>query len=638
MGLPLSAVSSGADRPRVPALTGLRFLAALLVLVGHTGSTVFPFANLPAWIPQVYPALATLGMSLFFVLSGFVIHYNYASLFQTESPGRALYSFVINRVARLYPLFFCFLLVNLAIWPGGPYLGQLWYLLPQYLTFTQSWLFSITVLGDLSLMQFYAPSWSLSVEFFFYILFPLFVLPLTRLVKPTRALLAWLAALIGGYTLVWTLYRTRALVLPWAAMLSVEHVNLEDRFGDWLSYFCPLVRLPEFLLGCLTAQLFLSLQNVPVKRWEKTLGNSTLLLSVGAIGYLWWTFVQTSAGPGSFFYFFRMNFLYAGPVALLIFCCVRYPSGMTRWLDWPAVVLLGESSYSVYLVHISLVWQFARSPAELFSLSRLLQRLFTFAVAIASVLIVSLGTYRLIEVPGRRWLRESLGRLPLPPERRLGIRVAVLMIYLLPVLGLAGSFFAYRTCCLPSLLVTRAEHSQEKGQLQDALAALDRSLQLRPRYMRALCKRGEIQLALGNPVAALADLERALLLGSIDAQAMFHRGKAHLLLGQRQAAELELTQAIQSKPDLAAAYQLRGQLRREARRPRRGDGRLPRRRPVEAQDCPGLFRSPGGGLVNLSPLLRLLSFPDQFSRLTASLPARVARPFQVATGNAARML
>src|SRR5712691_7440959 len=100
------------QRPEIPSLTGLRFYAAALVLWAHTVTAFF----MPAGVPILgsSPVTGFLGMTLFFVLSGFVIHYNYG-----ESLGslkaRAIYSFVIARFARLYPLFALCVILTIGI-------------------------------------------------------------------------------------------------------------------------------------------------------------------------------------------------------------------------------------------------------------------------------------------------------------------------------------------------------------------------------------------------------------------------------------------------------------------------------------------------------------------------------------------
>jgi peptidoglycan/LPS O-acetylase OafA/YrhL len=92
------------QKPEIPSLTGLRFYAAALVLWAHTVGAFLVPADVP--VLRSSSSVGLLGTTLFFVLSGFVIHYNYSSSLSTLTP-RALYSFVVARFARLYPLFFC---------------------------------------------------------------------------------------------------------------------------------------------------------------------------------------------------------------------------------------------------------------------------------------------------------------------------------------------------------------------------------------------------------------------------------------------------------------------------------------------------------------------------------------------------
>src|SRR5262245_27898007 len=127
VAIPTSAAHVRAvSREEVPALTGLRFVAAFSVLIAHAVSTILASYEAPLntiyWLRQA----SGFGMTLFFVLSGFVIHYNYASLITGERRG-GVAAYLWARFARLYPLFLLMLLINvlassrtLALWAGHP--------------------------------------------------------------------------------------------------------------------------------------------------------------------------------------------------------------------------------------------------------------------------------------------------------------------------------------------------------------------------------------------------------------------------------------------------------------------------------------------------------------------------------------
>ena len=128
---------------RLHTLDGLRFAAAFLVAGGHY-LTVFIDP-----VPHLLSTFVGLGMTLFFVLSGFVIHYTYhSSLGDPGGTGR----FLVARFARLYPLFGLLLAAELTYvfaahrgaWGLADDRSSLSWALPYYLTLTQAWFFSIT--------------------------------------------------------------------------------------------------------------------------------------------------------------------------------------------------------------------------------------------------------------------------------------------------------------------------------------------------------------------------------------------------------------------------------------------------------------------------------------------------------------
>src|SRR5580704_6089862 len=104
-----SALGRGRSLPQIPALTGLRFFAAFFILFAHAADWLGQFQN--SDIGQRFGFVAMYGMPLFFVLSGFVIHYNYRRLFMSRGICRATCEFAAARFARLFPLYFCLLVV-----------------------------------------------------------------------------------------------------------------------------------------------------------------------------------------------------------------------------------------------------------------------------------------------------------------------------------------------------------------------------------------------------------------------------------------------------------------------------------------------------------------------------------------------
>src|SRR5580698_10503390 len=110
----------------VPGLTGLRFLAAFSVLIAHAFAVLMQGHDARAGVVYWLTQASGFGMTLFFVLSGFVIHYNYAGAV-TEGGLRGIAAYLWARFARLYPLFLLTLLgyglisrKHYEFWTGQP--------------------------------------------------------------------------------------------------------------------------------------------------------------------------------------------------------------------------------------------------------------------------------------------------------------------------------------------------------------------------------------------------------------------------------------------------------------------------------------------------------------------------------------
>lgn len=160
---------------RVEFLDWLRATAVLLVLLGHS-------------IRPMAPGGA-IGVSIFFVLSGYLI----AGLLLRDgmlTPGN-IAKFILRRVARIYPMYaFQICAVVFGLWLfNSPQLNDAISMLPGLFTFTSdygTWIgYSFGVL------------WTLSVEFWFYVTFPFFLLVATR-IGLTRVLLLGIAGSIAA--------------------------------------------------------------------------------------------------------------------------------------------------------------------------------------------------------------------------------------------------------------------------------------------------------------------------------------------------------------------------------------------------------------------------------------------------------
>ena len=356
---PTVAVTAG-DGARIDQLTGLRFVAALLVFTSH-----FKWEN--SWnIVGKMAEQGSIGVSFFFVLSGFVISYSYGWRLRSGDISRAKYFSL--RFARLWPLHFLTGLPFAAflVWKG-------WLSLPNYsvnLLFLQSWVPST----DWH-YAYNGPSWSLSNEMFFYTAF-------IGLVMLGSRQKLWL---YGG--LVALVASAMALVYTYIPTLNVGG-NLP--LAEWMFYIFPLFRLDEFLLGMIIFDLWRS-----GTFRASALSYVTIPLLLAAM-YFGARFV---AEP------LLYHFYYTPFVALLLVSFLDGSSLPIRFFSSRIAVLLGEASFAFYLIHKPLVdiGEKARHKFGLFP-----SDLVFVIVMLALCIAVGLATHLLIEKPVGRFLRQRI--------------------------------------------------------------------------------------------------------------------------------------------------------------------------------------------------------------------------------------
>ena len=268
-----------------------RFLAASGVVVYHFAA-YNPGTALHGLVTEF-----GLFVDFFFILSGFVIAYVYAD---NVSTAAGVATFLRRRIARVYPLHFATLMfyvipvaiLTLAHRPiPNPEKYSLSFV-PYQLTMTQSWF------GN-GALTFNHPAWSISVEWAMYLAFPLLI---------------WFRRLAGGWVIL------AAVVLGGAAL---------GMFGDWEST-APLRAAPTFAIGVLIAMTFDRVK-ISGAFW---LGVSAFLAAV--VLMVWGANLL-----GILVLFALSVFLTAN----------GQQQGQGTLFERKGFKLLGESSYSIYMLH-----------------------------------------------------------------------------------------------------------------------------------------------------------------------------------------------------------------------------------------------------------------------------------------------
>ncbi|MCX6023557.1 MAG: acyltransferase, partial [Chloroflexi bacterium] len=238
---------TAARPPQIPQLTGLRFIAAFFVVLYHYGQFTIQY---PPWLNYA-ASVGNIGVSLFFVLSGFILTYNY--LHQFENGPIGFTSFIKARFFRIYPMHFVMLAVftvwYLARLGSTEYTNVVAFLL--HLLAIQSLFPSNAVIHTLN-----DPSWSISAELVFYTTLPFFIRFVLR-GKQTESSLMKLIASLYALELTLTIVHYALTHSVFAPGLADAGSPLTQGVGPNMAYFSPLIRIMEFFIGCGFAKLLL---------------------------------------------------------------------------------------------------------------------------------------------------------------------------------------------------------------------------------------------------------------------------------------------------------------------------------------------------------------------------------------------
>lgn len=342
-------------REHLPALTGLRFVLALWVILDHlTGPGMALDAPARALPPVLYALIrgGYLAVTTFFVLSGFVLTRSYAA---TQWTRGNLLRYGVGRLARIYPVY------ALSLFVVAPFIAEdrtpgKAPLVAAHGLLLQGWLGPLPVSWN-------TPAWSLSCEMFFYLAFPLLALPIVRA--------NWRSTLAAAF---FACCLTRVL---W-------RLGVPDQIK-------PLVHLSDFLMGIAAARAYHLL----------TRDGSAFKSGRGA-----WLYVPGFAVAAALIAYpqalppaIDLNSALRPLNALLMIGLALGGGAIARALSTPAAVYMGKSSYAMYILHVPLLWWYSRYV-----------RTFSPAAYLALVIAASALVYKILEEPANRWLRARFHR------------------------------------------------------------------------------------------------------------------------------------------------------------------------------------------------------------------------------------
>jgi peptidoglycan/LPS O-acetylase OafA/YrhL len=302
-------------KPELPALTGIRFYAALAVFLSHV--TVLPGMETFSGGRLAFNA-GVVGVSFFFVLSGFILTYNYAEHFRFGVSAAGYKRFVWDRLTKIYPVHFATFLLILPIAIASPNLPLDWRAVPFHVLMLQCF-------WPISNPTFYqylnVPSWSISCEWFFYLLAPMAMY--LALGGMRRWVLVALAVAYAGF-LGWFL---------WHGQSVFTRLYL-------VSWFAPS-RFLEFTAGIWVACVFVN------PHW-RMLSRLAPLAQVAGIVLLAGGALYRAHAPWPL----HGGLLYVPGSALVILGLAFGGGGFANHLSGPWLNRLGLASFALYMVHV----------------------------------------------------------------------------------------------------------------------------------------------------------------------------------------------------------------------------------------------------------------------------------------------
>jgi peptidoglycan/LPS O-acetylase OafA/YrhL len=402
-------------------LTGLRFFAALFVCLAHIFTRFFKETPDNSWWIDEVARLSAAGMTLFFVLSGFVIHYNYSNSI-ARNPTKGLYDFMVARFARLMPLYLLLLFIDLVIFNSYKTMYHPRHTLealPYYLTLTQSWFYKPMGTNALIYQFGHVPSvaWSVSTEWFFYLAYPIICFALLKMKSITTKVMSigFISILTIGFIFAVSLNMPQINDAAIAAFGPIADLNThqQDSFMRWLTYFAPYVRISEFIAGCLVAAIYMQLDSKPVSQREAAIGSAIMVIALLAlIPNQYFIFHPPAEGLWkSAFINLHRCFGFAPLFAIIIFCCARYTNAVTAFLSTRFILWGGEISYSMYLLHVILIGSIAHFTRKIS------HGFIGLALSVLIIMVIAHLSYLMIESPARRVLRKWLA---LPRRKEAG--------------------------------------------------------------------------------------------------------------------------------------------------------------------------------------------------------------------------
>jgi peptidoglycan/LPS O-acetylase OafA/YrhL len=371
-----TAMPPGVRKPALPALSGLRTLLAVNVMFFHFTPPHPAFLT-----PMIDNAYVFVGF--FFLISGFVLAYNYA-----DRPSLSKRTFYVARLSRVYPTYLLVLVLS------APFL------LEEWKAHTPADFFTGLALTPFMLQSWIPPlatfwntvAWTVPAEFMLYLAFPFVLIAIERM-NVRWQMFSNPLRIIAGIVALWAIGITPHTLYHF---LNPDHLTAEATrytYAWWLrllkyappAYFC------TFTAGVLVARLHSRLKLTPRTR-------ALLALAALAVLTLFFAFAVERVP------YVIVHGCLLLPVFAALLLGLAGVNPVAAAFSWKPIVLLGETTFALYLLHFNaiLLIQYYKLP------ERLHLQQFDPWLTFGFVLLLAIAVSRLYEKPARmlmiRWL------------------------------------------------------------------------------------------------------------------------------------------------------------------------------------------------------------------------------------------
>ncbi len=353
---------------QINQITFTRFIAALTVVFFHYGSHTLP-DSLP-WLKESITA-GPIAVNYFYVLSGFIMAIAYYQITPKAPLNKKRYW--IARFARIYPVYLVALLLMAVA--SFSTLGEKPLAFPLHLTMLQAWFTDYA-------MTLNNPGWSLSVEAFFYLCFPFLLALVYRTGLKYLTILTIVCWFVTQYVLL-------------TSINSPEYTAGGSLHS--LVYYNPLMHINAFLAGLVCGVLFKQNTEKSLSPHPAWLIASLLIIIVLLEAR---PLIESVIGLKVAY----TNGLIAPAFLFFIWLLASSKGRIQRWLSHPLLILLGEASFSLYILQKPVFGLYNKILEKRLNVGEVAD----FYIALFLLIIISIASYKLFETPARSLINNRL--------------------------------------------------------------------------------------------------------------------------------------------------------------------------------------------------------------------------------------